>query len=175
MPDIKCLIIMLSLTHSSSYAQDISEKYASVKKVVTEINNDKTLTNVVMTNDEFLSNRTDGGNELTGYYNGRELRKITIKNGLSDAIETFDYYFYNGTLVFIYEVRNGFVYDVKNQKYDYTKTEINFIGRYYFNKNKLIDSETTGHNRFEDDTIDMESTLLGEVNSVSKKLEEKLR
>jgi len=67
-------------------------------------------------------------------------------------------------LVFVYETLQGFIYDDKLGEFDYSKTETNFIGCYYFRDKKLIDSETTGHNRFEDDSTDIETTLINEAN-----------
>jgi len=77
---------------------------------------------------------------------------------------TFDYYFEKEKLVFIYEVFSAFFMDDSTGTLNYEKTLINFIGRYYLQDNKLIDNETTGHNRFEDDEIDMERLLLVEMN-----------
>ena len=104
---------------------------------------------------------TDGGGELTGYFKNGIIQKMTREIGLSYGIETHNYYFSNGKVVFIYETLMGFIY--KGDSVDHSKTELNFIGRYYFQNNKLIDSETTGHNRFEADDIDMEKVLLDET------------
>jgi hypothetical protein len=117
-----------------------------------------------------MSQTTDGGGELIGYFKNGQIEKITISIGLSYGIETYHYYFTNGQLIFIYELLDGFIYNDSTSKFDYTKTEINFIGRYYFKDNKLIDSETTGHNRFENDTLDIETTLVQEMNEYLDKL-----
>lgn len=144
-------------------AQDISEKFPDVIKRVNAINSDRSFDSVVLTNEEFMTQMTDGGGELIGYYKKREIQKITKSIGLSYGIETFDYYFSSGKLMFIYETLNGFVPDDSLGTLDHTKTELNFIGRYYFKNQKLVDAETTGHNRFESDDIDMEKTLLKET------------
>lgn len=43
------------------------------------------------------------------------------------------------------------------------ETAISFNGSYWFKNNKMIYMTTTGHNRFEDDTLDTESILLKEA------------
>jgi hypothetical protein len=157
------LILTFALVCTSSYGQDIADKYPELIKRVGFINNDKSLTQVTLTNQEFMTEMTDGGGELIGFFKNKAIQKITRKVGRSYGIETYDYYFNNGQLVFVYELFSGFVYKESTSMFDYTKTEINFIGRYYFKEDKLIDSETTGHNRFEDDTIDIETTLITEM------------
>lgn len=116
---------------------------------------------------------TDGGGKLAGYYKNDQIEKITREIVLSYGIETFDYYFTAGRLIFVYETLKGYSYDEDLGKFDYTKTEINFVGRYYFRDNKLIDSETTGHSRFEDDSIDIETTLIKEMKDNLDQLDRK--
>ncbi len=154
-----CLIVCLS-----TIAQDISDKYPSLIKRVKQINQDKSLTITTLENEAFLSQMTEGGGELTGFFKSGQIQKITRRIGLSYGVEIYEYYFTDGELIFVYETFDGFRHIERSREFDYTKTERNFVGRYYFKNGKLIDSETTGHNRFEDDTIDIESTLIKEVN-----------
>jgi len=165
-------ILFLILLPTFLLSQDISDKYPDLIQKIKKINEDTTLQKVILTNEEFMPQMTDGGGELTGYFKKGKIQKITREIGLSYGIETYDYYFNEGQLVFIYEVLNGFVYDsLKNM--DHTKTEINFIGRYYFKNKKLIDSETTGHNRFENDDPDEETILLAETDECLNKILQK--
>jgi hypothetical protein len=154
-------IVLLS-TAASAYSQDLPEKYAALQQRIRQINQDKTLQKITSTGEEVTDHTTDGGAELVGYYKNGNLKKITRTIGLSNGIESFDYYFENEKLVFICELFNGFVPD-STGALNFEKTETNFIGRYYFRDDKLIDNQTTGHNRFEDDTVDMEGSLLAEV------------
>jgi hypothetical protein len=167
------LVITLLLIGSSLYGQDISNKYPDLIKRIGLINKDKSLAKRTLRNEEFMTQMTDGGGELTGYFKDGQIEKITREIGLSYGIEIYDYYFNNGQLIFVYEFLNGFLYNETTSKFDYTKTKINFIGRYYFKDNKLIDSETTGHNRFEDDTLDIETTLIKEMKECLDTLKKK--
>jgi hypothetical protein len=153
------LLFISSLAHG----QDISGKYPELIERVKSINGDTSLIKVVLTNEEFMKNPTDGGGELTGYFRGPEIKKIRREIGLSYGLEVYDYYFHNGKLIFVYEVLNGFLFDEEKEMLDHSMTEVNFIGRYYFKDGKLFDSETTGHNRFEDDSLDIEKTLTAEA------------
>lgn len=140
---------------------------------VKSIDTDTSFERITLTNEQFMSQMTDGGGELIGYFKKGKIQKITKRIGLSYGIETFDYYFFNEKLLFIYETLNGFVPNDSLGTLDQTKTELNFIGRYYFKNKKLIDSETTGHNRFERDDIDMETVLLEETEDNLSMLKEK--
>jgi len=158
-------ILLLCVFISGIYlvAQDISKNFPDVIKRVKDINSDSSFEKILLTNEEFMPQMTDGGGELIGYFKKGEIQKITKSIGLSYGIETFDYYFSRGKLVFIYETFHGFIANDSLGTLDLTKTELNFTGHYYFKNQKLIDSETTGHNRFERDDIDMEKTLLKET------------
>ncbi len=118
---------------------------------------------VTLENEEFLEKITDGGGALTGFYKAEKIKKIHQWLGLSSGIEIKEYYFKDDQLIFVYEKFKSFVYDKKKDQFDFTKTETTFEGRYYFNKKRLINYVTTGHNRFEDDKINPEITLITEA------------
>ena len=145
----------------------------TIRKEVSSINGYKDLKKVVLTNEEFLDHTPDGGGELTGLYSDGKLKKIICWVGLSFGTEIFEYYFKDDKLIFIYEQFNTFVFDEKKQALHYDQTEKTFEGRYYFNGSNLIDQITTGHNRFEDDAIDPEKTLMQEAESYKRVLTSK--
>ncbi|MDX1955488.1 MAG: hypothetical protein SFU20_08110 [Chitinophagaceae bacterium] len=155
------------------FAQNISTNYPDVKQRVNNINSDTSFEKIALTNEEFMPQMTDGGGELTGYFKKGIIQKITRKIVLSYGIETYDYYFTNEKLLFIYETFYVFIVNDSLGTVDQTKTELNFIGTYYFKNNKLIDSETVGHNRFENDEIDMEAILLKETEENLSMLKQK--
>ena len=159
-------------SYSSLLAQDISNKYPELIQKVKSINKDTSFEKIILENEEFMPQMTDGGGELTGYFKKGKIQKITRWIGLSYGIEKYDYYFDNGQLVFIYEILDGFLFD-SLQRTDHTKTEVNFIGRYYFKNKKLVDSETTGHNRFDNEENDEETILLKETDENLNKLLQK--
>jgi hypothetical protein len=154
-------ILLLNIV-VSVYSQDIPEKYPALRHSIQQTNHDKTLQKIILTNEQVIDHTSDGGAELIGYYKNGKLKKITRTIGVSTGMETFNYYFENEKLIFIYELFNSLVPD-SSGALNYEKPETNFIGRYYFRDDKLIDNETTGHNRFEDDAVDMEASLLAEA------------
>lgn len=166
------ILILNLLVTSSIYGQDISSKFPETRERVKEINLDKSFEVVTLENEEFLTQMTDGGGKLTGHFMGGQIQKIIRSIGLSSGTEIYKYYFVDGKLIFVDETLNEFIYNESSGKFDYTKTELSFIGSYYFQNNKLLDSETKGHNRFEDDSIDIEATLIKEMTECLKKLEE---
>src|SRR5690606_6031162 len=119
-------------------------------------------------------NQPDGGGELKGLYEGGSIRKISLWVGLSNGFETKDYYFQDDRLIFVHEQFNNFVYDTEKGSVNLDKTEKTYDGRSYFVNGKLLHYEATGHNRFEDDSIDPENTLLTEAKEYSRLLSGKL-
>ena len=77
---------------------------------------------------------TDNGQELKGYYQNNQLKKITHSVGLSFWKIIREYFYYNNELIFVLETKyqtndeNGFI---NNPKLIYKNS-------YYFNNNKLI-------------------------------------
>ena len=77
---------------------------------------------------------TDNGQELKGYYQNNQLKKITHSVGLSLWKIIREYFYYKNELIFVKETKfqtndeNGFI---NNPKLIYKNS-------YYFNNNKLI-------------------------------------
>lgn len=164
------LLLMTFTFVVTGFTQQKADIIKEIKVEFQKINGNKTLRKVTLENEAFLENMTDGGGELTGYFGKGEIKKVRQWVGLSNGNETTEFYFKNGQLIFVYEKFDSFVFSPQKEQLDRTKTETTFEGRYYFNKNKLIDYRTTGHNRFEDDTINPEETLLKEASENVKQL-----
>lgn len=155
---------------STCFTQAKSDIIKGIQVEFKNINADNGLKKVTLENEEFLENMTDGGGELTGYFKKGQIKRVRQWVGLSNGNETTEFYFKNGHLIFVYEKFASFIFDPKTEQFDHTKTETTFEGRYYFHNNKLIDYRPTGHNRFEDDTIDPEKILLEEASKNVKQL-----
>ncbi|XOV93193.1 MAG: hypothetical protein ACFHWX_00495 [Bacteroidota bacterium] len=115
---------------------------------------------------------TDGGGELTGYFENGEIKKMKLRVGLSYGIEELEFYFQSSKLYFVLETFNQFQYNDETGKFNYSKTDLTFRGDYLFIT--PFDYETLGHNRFENDELDPEIVLKEEaeeyLNILSKKL-----
>jgi hypothetical protein len=157
---ISILTTTLTVSFLTALGQDKARIISDIRKEFKIINNETTLKKVVLNDEEFLDHTTDGGGQLTGFYKEGQLRKIVSWIGLSNGNEIFEFYFTNSKLIFVYEQFNSFIYDPKQETLRLDTTERTFEGRYYFNNDKLIDQITTGHNRFENDDIDPQKTLL---------------
>src|SRR6188474_2772100 len=128
-----------------SFAQTRDEQIKLIRKKFEIINKDTTLRKVTLENEEFLTNMTDGGGELTGFYKNKEVKKIYEWVGLSNGISVKEFYFDKGQLIFVYEKFDSFVFDDKKNEFDLTKTKTIFEGRYYFNNEKLFSKSTKGN------------------------------
>ena len=127
-----------------SFAQTRDEQIKLIRKKFEIINKDTTFRKVTLENEEFLTNMTDGGGELTGFYKNKEVKKIYEWVGLSNGISVKEFYFDKGQLIFVYEKFDSFVFDDKKNEFDLTKNKTIFEGRYYFNNKKLFSRSTKG-------------------------------
>lgn len=121
-----------------SRCQTQNDKLESIRQAFRAINNDTTLQRVTLKGDKFLTQRTDGGGKLVGYFEDDSVLKIIEEVGLSFGIRRLEYYFKDGHLIFVYETEEDFPYDDSNASFDYTKLSIVFEGRYYFYNNAPI-------------------------------------
>ena len=129
----KLILFLLFL----SFIFGISQNLNLIKKEVEKINNSKNLKIKTVPNDYFVDVKnevTDNGQELKGYYQDNQLKKITHSVGLSLWKIIREYFYYKNELIFVLETKfqtndeNGFI---NNPKLIYKNS-------YYFNKNKLI-------------------------------------
>ncbi len=125
------LILFLSFTFGFSQNLDL------IKKEVKEINTTKNFKIKTVPNDYFVDVKnevTDNGQELKGYYNNNQLRKVTHFLGLSAWNIVTEYYFKDNQLLFVLETK----YQSVNENGFLNKPKLLYKNRYYFNKNKLI-------------------------------------
>jgi len=126
----------------ASFSQTRDEQIKLIRKKFETINKDTTLKKVELENEEFLSNMTDGGGKLTGFYKNKEIKKIYEWIGLSNGISIKEFYFDKEQLIFVYEKFDSFVFDAQKNEFDFTKTKTIFEGRYYFSNKKLFNRST---------------------------------
>ena len=138
------LFLLGTIIFSVSFAQTKDEQIKLIRKKFEIINKDTTLGKVTLETEEFLTNMTDGGGELTGFYKNKEIKKIHEWIGLSNGISIKEFYFDKGQLIFVYEKFDSFVFDDKKNEFDLTKTKTVFEGRYYFSNKKLLSESTKG-------------------------------
>jgi hypothetical protein len=153
-----------------SFSQSKEEQIRLIRKEFQLINSSGTLKKCVLQQEAFTEHSTDGGSELTGYYQKGKIRKIVLWIGLSNGIHITEYYFRNGELIFIYKQFEMFTYDEQKEELNYHKREKTFEGRYYFHKNKLIHQQLKGDPWMEEATTDPEKQLIGDAEEWKQKL-----
>lgn len=147
------------------YGQDLLKKYPDVLLLKEKIDKDTSLRQVARSNEEFMEHGDHGG-ELIGYYKDSLIVKVSVTLYYTHGVERVNYYIEEKRVVslsLMEETFDMYPYNEDNNKFDYSKTERNFHGQYVFNGNKLIDQISTRHNRFEDDSIDIERTIRSEL------------
>jgi len=156
---------MIPTLITTSAGQTMSDQIKSIRKEFQVINSDTTLKKVTLENEEFLGeNIGDGGGELDGLFKDKAIKKIYLWLGLSNGIETKEYYFKDGQLIFVYEKFKRFGYDQKKGQMDYDKTTTTFEARYYFNNQKLIHQIVKGQNRHDDEIEDPGKVFIVQAN-----------
>ena len=139
-------ILTLLISTTFLFGQN-EEEIKAINKVVELINKDSTYIKKVLDNDQWLENGTDNGSELTSYFKNGQVVKIIEWVGLSNYISIYEYYLYNNSLIFVYGQEKAFKYDNKTDSFDYNIQNVISENRYYFNNEKLINSEFSGETR----------------------------
>lgn len=147
-----CLLTLVMVTLTTS-AQSVK----AIRKYVAVIESNPGSGKIQVHKNDSISETRYNKDTLTGYYNNAIITKMVSKKLGPTNMETFEYYFKDGKLIYIRE----------NSLFE---SDLAFMGEYFFHNNKMIDMNTTGHNRFENDEIDPEKTLLKETNDNTEKL-----
>ena len=161
------LILIVSFIVSAKLvqSQDVLEKYPDVLLYKEIIDKDTTLRPVSLENEEFLKH-IDHGGELIGYYRDSLIVKVTTTLYYSHGVEKVNYYVGENQfahLILMEETFDMYPYNDETGEFENSNAYRNFYGQYVFKDDKLIVQISTGHNRFEDDTIDIENTVRSEL------------
>lgn len=157
-----------------TYSQSsFSKRHSEVISYKDSIDHISDTTMQTLTNEDFTKEVYDSGSQLKGIYSRGKLIKIEVWFGLSYGINTRTYYVKNDKLLLATESFKGYHYDEASSVFDYTYFDISHEGWYLFVRDKLIDQESLGHWRFEDDELDVEKVLMEEFNRYISLLETK--
>lgn len=107
----KLFIVFIALVLSAFTQKD---ELKQLKKDIIEIDKYKNYQKIILNNEEFMMQMTDGGGSLTGYFRDGKLLKIEEDIFLSQCRVTSQYYFKDGKLFFA--VRRGFDESTKSDK-----------------------------------------------------------
>ncbi|GAB5465755.1 MAG: hypothetical protein Kapaf2KO_11910 [Candidatus Kapaibacteriales bacterium] len=161
---------------STLSGKDLAEKYPNILSYKNNVDKDDSLVALELINEEFMEQTTDGGGELIGYYDSDSIvRKIEVTVYLSNGIQEYTYYLQNHKPLLIYDSFSQYRWDETMNSFDYTNFDLWFHGTYIFSDGELIDHISLGHNRFEDDEIDIEKTFKTECNYFLEKILNEIR
>ena len=170
---LKILIFFLTISLSVAFGQVKEDKIIDIRKKFQIINQDSSYKTKNLINEQFLEQMTDGGGELTGYLKDGKICKIIERIGISYCVRTFEYYFWDRQLIFVYEQELDPLFNNSTATFDWTRTSLAFEGHYYFDKGKLIETVMTGKKRIADDLdIDKEKKFTTEANRICNLLKE---
>jgi hypothetical protein len=158
---MKWIILIFLLLSIKAESQNLMERNPQTFQMVSDLKKSVTMDSVVING--FLEHAC----------NGSELKLIikSIKGNFvlessickSFGCESYLYHYVNDKLVYVEEFFDQYVYDEEKEEIRLDEIERNFHGQYIFKDGFLIDFETLGHNRFEDDEIDIEETIVTEA------------
>lgn len=151
------------------------DKYTEIQAEKVKIDHNKSQKSVTMVNEEFLEHLPDGGGELIGFYDlTGSVRKIEVTLYISHGVQEYSFYLKDETPFFIEDNFINFAWDEETSTFDYDRFDGGFHGTYIFLDGHLIDNTGLGHNRFEDDQIDIEDTLKAECENYLQKIKKRL-
>lgn len=156
--------------------QALIDKYPEVQAMKMKIDLNDSLKSVKMENEEFLDHMTDGGGELIGFYDSTgTIRKIKVTVFISYGVQEHVFYLNEETPILIDDTFQQFAWNEETSTFDYDRFDGGFHGTYIFQDGHLIDQISLGHNRFEDDQIDIEETFKSECESYLESIRTRLR
>lgn len=102
------LAFFMLIIYAKASAQLKEDRITHIKQIFYAINNDHGLKRKIIHNDELAkiapdTPAYDGGEEIAGYYKNDTLVKITYSIGMSLCNKTFEFYFENSKVLFVYE------------------------------------------------------------------------
>jgi hypothetical protein len=170
----KLLLLLIGLfSILTSIGQGFDDRHPEVESYVNSVNSKLiSYRKVVIENEDWMEQMTDGGGKLTGYFFEGTIQKMELWVGLSYGVNRFEFFYKNAELFSVIETFDQYEYDEEKGGFNYSKTEQTFSGVYLFMD--VFDYQTTGQNRFEDDKVDPEKVLRDEANSYYKLLKDKL-
>jgi hypothetical protein len=169
------IIILALLFTLTAQGQGLIDKYPEIQTEKKKIDQNDSLNIIQMENEEFLEQMTNGGGELKGFYdlNG-SFRKIEVTVFISHGVQEHTFYLQNETPILVDDRFRQFAWNEETSTFDYNKFDGGFHGTYLFRDGRLIDQISLGHNRFEDDQVDIEKTFLFECETYLKKMKNRL-
>ncbi|QKG52608.1 hypothetical protein [Hymenobacter sp. BRD67] len=140
----KILAVSMVLSFQTVFGQTNIDKVVRIKREVEQINLQGGYAKKTLANEAFMPNITDGGGQLTGYFKDGQLMKIVEWVGLSSCINTTEYYFQNGNLIFVYTQGKIFKYEKNKSSYNPAVEAVAMEARFYFSDSKMIKSILKG-------------------------------
>jgi hypothetical protein len=158
---MKWSILIFLLLSFKAESQNLRDRNPQTFQMVSDLIKLSTIDSVVL--NDFLDQACNGSELklIIKSVNGNFILESSICK--SFGCETYQYYYVNDKLVYVEEFFDQYVYDEEKEEFMLNEIERNFHGQYIFKDGFLIDFETLGHNRFEDDEIDIEETILIEA------------
>ena len=159
----------------SVFGQGIIEKYPEIQIEKNQIDQNDSLETIKLENEEFLENMTDGGGRLIGPYDKNGIvRKIEVIVYISHGVQEYDFYLMDESPILIEDRFKQFAWNKESNSFDYSHFDGGFHGTYIFQNSHLKDQISLGHNRFEDDQIDIEETFISEYENYLEKIKKRL-
>lgn len=151
--------ILLTIPMTVAFGQSKSDIIRNIEQKVQFVKQATGYKRVTLINEEFIDTGFikqpgKGYGQLTGFFRNDSIYKICEQIGVRVSHDSFttDYYFFDGKLIFVYEkygkeeekgfVENSFM--ESDGTIGYRTPSLPFEGRYYFDNDKLIFTETKG-------------------------------
>jgi hypothetical protein len=131
----------------SVIAQTDTSATTSIRRLVQEIDRSKDYEVRTLENEEFLTQMTDGGGELTGLTRNGQMIKMTERVGLSSCVNIAEYYFENTELVFVSVQGSEFAYVDSTASFDPGVQDLTMQAMFYYHEDYLLEADLKGSTR----------------------------
>lgn len=144
--------ILFIINFSFCFNFALGQNIAAVRKQVQQINGEKKYEVKTFGNDFFADVKNenyDNGQELTGYFKKKELKKMTHVVGLSAWKVVTDYYFKRNSLIFVHRTR----YQILGENGYLDKQEKLGEQKFYFHHSKVLKKNIQGAISQDDENV----------------------
>ncbi len=162
------IIFILVISGNLLFSQSEKQSIEQIRNHFKWINQQQDFVIAELNNLDYLKHTPDNGAQIKGYFKNDTLYKLVEWIGLSEEAIVTEYYLWNEKLIFVYKVGKQYrtMYDDQGNMigYDYSKLDIKYEIRYYFEDGKEIKrlskgERLTGNSRDENFDSNLQSYL----------------
>jgi hypothetical protein len=129
------------------HAQEDTTVIEGIHRITKDIDMRNDLKPVVLENEMFMEESTDGGGVLTAWMHKRQVLKLVEWVGLSSCVNVTEYYFHDGQLVFVTVEGSEYAYVDSLGAFDRRVQRTTMEARFHYHAGEVVKQEVSGSTR----------------------------